>query len=498
MTARTSPPPLAAQRSRQEEQLRRFLFPSQTSGPLPLLLPLPKELQSSRGAWIQVDVQAQLILAQLLRLAVLPWYSKLTNDRELVEEIVDVIRHGLQRANEAMLATSGAAVDEASRSTTRLERFLLEDVPTLLRIHYVEVRRAVSMTDQRGLKGADASAVLFLASNPHPALSLDADSHLQVDEAYLDVLLLAILQGLLPDDHAHAHNEILIVIDVIKGFVRGQLRTRGSGSWVAVRMLLHALASPCGSLKATSTLFEKKNEETKWYDSANLLLGLNFVFSFLKTSFFYLGIVYLDLFTPADAEPTRRRSRRRRAEGGEGASSRTIGRRHWNVEPLLNVVVEALEWRHRILTRFVEEWVRIALAWGGNRLVERQIRAVLLQQFQPERLVAQLKQVHWSLLAMQNQPPPIPVLEPSGAVRRQEYNEMVDTVLSFVQVSTPLALLLGHDGACQRQSVQRALSPFLEPPSDASHASVNQVANARTLFALLECFSVLVNPALEG
>jgi hypothetical protein len=485
---------------RQRDQLRRFLYTSLSNkDKLPLLLPLSPILQDE-AAWIQVDLQCQQLLAQLLRFAVIPWYSKLTSDRELIEEVVHVIKYGLASVFDAVTrrtkveTTTGSSINSSSSSPTRLESFLLFDIPAIVRLHYVEVRRAKTMSYfQREEHRQSAAAITYLASNPHPALSLDPSSKLQVDEEYIDVLLLAILQAVLPADHLCAYNESLIIMDVIKGGVQGQLRVKGSGSWVLVRWLLNILEeieSTNQETKAASSAHISK--EARWYDSANLLLGLGFVYAILKAFFLYLVVVYLDLFTPT-SEPKKRVKRRK----GEAEMTIRSESRDWTIEPLFDVLVEALDWKHRMLTRSLEQWIRIGLAWGGNRLIERQIKGALVHWTRPEYILEQVTRLQGIVTAMQGRPPPDAAIEPDISIQREEYNALVTKMLDLIERSSTFGLLFGHSKENQRQTIDRALSPFLEPPIDPTRSSTVQVANAKTMLTLLESFAILINPTLE-
>jgi hypothetical protein len=465
---------------RQQEQLRRFLYPSLTStDSLPRLLPL-SQIQEADPAWIRLDLECQLLLAQILRVAVQPWYSKLTNDRELNEEVVEVVRYSLQRVKNALLQKTG--------NMTRLERFLLYDVPHLIQLQYIEVRRATAMSTHQEdhERAASAAAVIFLASNPNSALSISDQSQLLIDEAYLDVLLIAILQGTLPPDHLESHNETLIIIDVLKGIFRGQARVHGSGAWVIVRALLSLQSLKTKEMPSLTATSSTKG----WYHRANVLFGLNIVYAVIKTLFFYLAVFYLDLFTPL-AEP-RKRTRRRKAAGVEADAVMEC-----SLNPVLDTIVEALQWRSRLTTRFIEEWLRIALTWGGNHLIERQAKESFTQLAQPEQISIYLAKLLDVLVAMPHQSPPEPIQEPTLAVQKQELDRLVAMALAQMQHYPPIALLLGHDESTQKQSIEGVLLPFSAPPLESHRCSVVQVANAKLLLALLECFALLVNPALE-
>lgn len=482
MTASPLPATSATQRisdpSRLNEQLRRFLYVSLKVGETtPLLLPLSQD-QQRKAAWIHLDQKCQLLLIQILRIAVVPWYSKLTNDRELYQEVTGVVRHGLHNLKEALLQKTATGL-------TRLEQFTLFEVAALLQLHYVEQRRALAMSTNIDQQGG-AAANIYLSSNPHPALSIDLHRELQLDEAYLDVLLLAGLQSVLPASHFGSHNEVLIIMDIVKGLIRAQLRIHGSKPWVAVRALSNFIDTQ-QSRKNDPPSFATSSA-LKWYDRDSLLQGLHFIYAILKSAFFYLAVIYLDIFTPL-AEP-KRRSRRRKGPEADQPNG-------WNFHPLLEVIVEAFEWKQRILTTFLEVWIRVTLAWGGNRLLERQAKDYLFQWTEPGFLVDQVVRIQSILADVPNQSPPQAVVEPPADLQRQEFEALITKIVDKVQFYPPVALLLGHNKSIQRRSIERALSPFLSPPLLDSSVTISQVATVRTMLALLERLLLLINPALE-
>ncbi|UZJ51608.1 hypothetical protein CBS101457_000928 [Exobasidium rhododendri] len=279
-------------------------------------------------------------------------------------------------------------------------------------------------------------------------------------------------------------------MDVIKGGIRGQLRIKGRGAWVIVRTLLNILnAHESSHVKSASNGEISASETSNWYDKDNLLLGLDFVYAIMRTIFYYLVVVYLDFFTPV-AEPKRRL--RKRKEDTEAVDRSTLN--HWDMVPLLELVVEALGWKRRFLTRILEEWVQIGLAWGGNRLIERQVRETLLRLTRPDVLAKHITMLYDTLLLLPDQAPAVSVQEPDIANQRAEYDELVLKLLQVAQQSTALALLLGRTEADQKQTIEEAISPFLAPSSDLARTSIVQTANARSLLVLLEQIAILLDP----
>ncbi|KAN0060874.1 hypothetical protein ACQY0O_006608 [Thecaphora frezii] len=99
-----------------------------------------------------LDDQVYLLLAFLLRATVLPWYSKLTPNRQLLTEIIAVIRHVVQQVGPRLdvqpLPSPSipelAAPEEAKLANYRLHALLGRELPIVLRQHYRDVRTARS------------------------------------------------------------------------------------------------------------------------------------------------------------------------------------------------------------------------------------------------------------------------------------------------------------------------------------------------------------------
>lgn len=466
--------------SRQREQLRRLLYPSITSkDDLPLLLPLTAAQQDD-AKWIEVDFQVQLILAQILRIAVLPWYSKLTNDKDFYEEVIKVIKYSLQQAKEDLLSPCEGGL-------TRLERFTLLEIPSLIQLHYSEVHRAI----QRSAYNDISATSFYLISNPHPALAI-VDDQIQIDEQYIDIILLAILQRLLPKEHWNAQTETLIIIDVIKGLTRAQLRIRGNGAWAFVRLFSTFLDDSILPAITSKGINNESSDGTEWYARSRLLFGLNFVFAVLKTLFLYIATFYLELFSPV-VEPKRRSKRRKR-------DVRSSAAQRWNLMPTIDAISAILSWKDRFLTRLIGEWLRMMLIWGGDWLMERLAKEYLRDAMQPDKVSSHLQHLLSILPTIPNLPPPPAATPPSIKEQRVEYRALIDKLLLIVQSKPAAALLLGTDHAMQAKAIEDAISPILTPPanSTSSSSSLNQIANARTLVVLLERIALLLNPSLEA
>ncbi|EPQ28243.1 uncharacterized protein PFL1_04070 [Pseudozyma flocculosa PF-1] len=103
-----------------------------------------------------LDDQIYLLLAYLLRATVLPWYSKLTPNRQLLTEIVAIIRHVVDQIGPRLSVQPAAQRPSRARAAASppfaLERYRLHalvgrELPLVLRQHYLEVRAARRKAD---------------------------------------------------------------------------------------------------------------------------------------------------------------------------------------------------------------------------------------------------------------------------------------------------------------------------------------------------------------
>ncbi|TKY87359.1 hypothetical protein EX895_004036 [Sporisorium graminicola] len=234
-----------------------------------------------------LDHEIYLLLAYLLRETVLPWYSKLTPDREFLNQIttnITSIIHTVverQTAHDAAESVSATALEgdiHASRSAadanlSRIQDLLSRDVPLILQQHCSDFRNAKSKADsvwaplgpqpslstaptivsqseqdetrrQRvyeqlprqyqqifdSLSSVSASisplqlAQQFYAASPHPGLDSTTGSlDGKIDLAYLRIAVLNLLSSLMPADEYAPDTEKFIVRDVLVAVLRGAL-----------------------------------------------------------------------------------------------------------------------------------------------------------------------------------------------------------------------------------------------------------------------------------
>lgn len=245
-----------------------------------------------------LDHEVYLLLAYLLRETVLPWYSKLTPDREFLTQITSIITSVIHTIVERQ--TAGSAADSfsalegdihASRSPsdanlTRIQLLLSRDIPLILRQHCYDFRQAQSKAEsvwaplgpqpslsispsiasqcehdeqrrqqvheqlppqyQQVLDGcASASphvsplqlAQQFYAASPHPGLDATTGSlDGKIDMAYLRIAVLNLLSSLLPADEYAPDTEKFIVRDVLVTVLRGAL-ARSFRPWFFVQSM---------------------------------------------------------------------------------------------------------------------------------------------------------------------------------------------------------------------------------------------------------------------
>lgn len=240
------------------------------------------------------DHEIYLLLAYLLRETVLPWYSKLTPDREFLTQVTSIITsiiHTIVQRQTSSPSSSAAFESDinAPRTTVELPRIhdlLSRDIALILRQHCNDFRQAqrkvdsvwaplgtqqsslsssttISTVEQeehrrqqvherlppeyRDAFGTTSTteqaasplriAQLFHAASPHPGLdpvtgSLDGKMNL----AYLRIAVLNLLSSLLPADEFTPDTEKFIVRDVLVTVLRGAL-ARSFRPWFFVQSI---------------------------------------------------------------------------------------------------------------------------------------------------------------------------------------------------------------------------------------------------------------------
>ncbi|KAJ9477959.1 PXA domain-containing protein [Pseudozyma hubeiensis] len=247
-----------------------------------------------------LDHEIYLLLAYLLRETVLPWYSKLTPDREFLTQITSIIASIIHTVVERQTADGGVATSSAigsgidspasSPSTAaelpRVHAFISRDIPLILRQHFLDFRQAQTKADsiltplgthsfssvastvlsqldnderrrqqvreqgplfyQEALDAEPSGtgslsplqvALQFQAASPHPGLDSTTGSlDGKIDLAYLRIAVINLLSSLLPADEFAPDTEKFIIRDVLVTVLRGAL-ARSSRPWFFVQSL---------------------------------------------------------------------------------------------------------------------------------------------------------------------------------------------------------------------------------------------------------------------
>ena len=194
---------------------------------------------------LRLDHECQMLLALLLRDAVLPWFRKLTPDRQLLSEIHRIL-------GEVVRTVTLRFQDHTTTPfcTSQLYAFLSVELPSLIKNHVESYRAAeerlgtpfaASLPCQTSSERTSSIATLFAASNPHNAL-LDADTSIkgQINPLYLRALTDSLLLMLLPPEDAAPDTERTIVRDVVVSVLRTVLG-KFSRPWFIVQSMNKAL-----------------------------------------------------------------------------------------------------------------------------------------------------------------------------------------------------------------------------------------------------------------
>ncbi len=188
---------------------------------------------------LALDHECQMLLALLLRDTVLPWYSKLTPDRQLLSEIHRVLGEVIRSF---VLDLQSGAPDG---SQLQLQHFLATELPELLEQHlgvYGLARRRVCLSSAAGPREADkaALAAAFAQLSPHPAVDAARALEGRASALYLRALTEALLRRLLPAEDQTSDAELYIVRDVVVGVLRTVIG-KVSRPWFIVQSINRSL-----------------------------------------------------------------------------------------------------------------------------------------------------------------------------------------------------------------------------------------------------------------
>ena len=268
-----------------------------------------------RQGWKLLDHEAQMVLALLLRDAVLPWYSKLTPDRQLLSEIHRILGHVVRTIVGRFMLT-----DPKRSSSRQLAMFLRSELPSILLHHFQAFRQAESHLGSAYAQGLALSsgkrdiatelAELYSAMHPHPALSSSSGASLvdgNLSQPYVESLTDTLLLSLMPHEDIAPNTERYIVRDVLVGVLRNALG-KLSRPWYIVQSLnktLDAAGVPSYNVQERKFVGGREQESTEVSASTvspiqRILALLHLIFVTLVPHLvrLYTGFFDLDFITP--------------------------------------------------------------------------------------------------------------------------------------------------------------------------------------------------------
>ncbi|KAJ5183466.1 hypothetical protein N7492_001082 [Penicillium capsulatum] len=194
--------------------IRRVLCP-QTSNLGASSSPSPEGLLPPLTSSNDVDRQLYAILAIIIKEFVYSWYSKITPDQALVNEVLQVVAH-CTRALEQRIRQ----VDVA--------QLMLDEIPALVEAHILSYRISKRQSHLSGL--TTSHRALYHELNPHPGLSpipdeTDPDTitaQAENEAVYRRLLASGILAVLLPTEDLENSSLRAIVSDVLADLILGK------------------------------------------------------------------------------------------------------------------------------------------------------------------------------------------------------------------------------------------------------------------------------------
>ncbi|KAF3394632.1 hypothetical protein F1880_005171 [Penicillium rolfsii] len=195
--------------------IRRVLYPQASSGhgassPQPSEELLPPLTSSN-----DVDRQLYAILAVIIKEFVYSWYSKITPDQALVNEVLQVVAHCTR------------ALEQRIRQVD-VTQLALDEIPTLVKAHITSYRFAQERSRLSGLPTSHRA--IYHEANPHPGLSpvpdpADPDTvHAQAENeaVYRRLLASGTLAVLLPTEDLENSSLRQLVSDILSDLILGK------------------------------------------------------------------------------------------------------------------------------------------------------------------------------------------------------------------------------------------------------------------------------------
>ncbi|GLI78119.1 hypothetical protein PoHVEF18_006419 [Penicillium ochrochloron] len=195
--------------------IRRVLYPQASSGhgassPQPSEELLPPLTSSN-----DVDRQLYAILAVIIKEFVYSWYSKITPDQALVNEVLQVVAHCTR------------ALEQRIRQVD-VTQLALDEIPTLFEAHITSYRLAKERSHLSGLPTSHRA--LYHELDPHPGLSpvpdpADPDTvnaQAENEAVYRRLLASGTLAVLLPTEDLENSSLRQLVSDILSDLILGK------------------------------------------------------------------------------------------------------------------------------------------------------------------------------------------------------------------------------------------------------------------------------------
>ncbi|KAJ6187604.1 hypothetical protein N7519_002512 [Penicillium mononematosum] len=185
----------------------------------------PEELLPPLTSSNDVDRQLYALLAIIIKEFVYSWYSRITPDQALVNEVLQVIAH-CTRALEQRLRQIDVA------------QLVLDEIPGLVEAHVLSYRLARQQSHLSGLP--TSYRTLYHELNPHPGLSPVPDlgdpdtiaEQIENEAVYRRLLANGVLAVLLPTEDLENSSLRALVVDVIADLILGnQISGRACEGW---------------------------------------------------------------------------------------------------------------------------------------------------------------------------------------------------------------------------------------------------------------------------
>lgn len=174
----------------------------------------------------------------------MPWYSRLTRDRQFLEEITRVLVQVIQRLEDRL---------SIAASSGQLALLLTNDAPRILQSHYSDYHTAETRV-RCGDDGNIGFEQLFLRSRPHIAFDPADDASdpklPYISAPYMHALVDNLLADLLSPQDYRSQTERAIIREILVYVIFTNLFTRLAKPWFIHSIIIKLLAPPATAPKA--------------------------------------------------------------------------------------------------------------------------------------------------------------------------------------------------------------------------------------------------------